>query len=916
MVVRTEMSPVSQYDEKLQSSALSTINSRRKLYLERLNTSVERKSEIIPSTFGSTVFHSEGLVNSPRGDYLFPSPLKLDSHEKFQKKFGSVTKMRHKMGLVDLSDKKYNSKLKQLLFYFEKIQMKVLGKDNEINISDLFVEIENSTYSIINYMIMQQMNLKAKNQELENKIKQEISSAINQVDSKAKDDLETELQEIKKLKTQLVKDNNEKEFVKNLHSVEIHKLETQNEYLQKELNKFLGMFDAEFLSSIDNLKATSEKKIEDCMKVISEKDTLATRFEIMYAGARKMNENFDKIIKELELKLFESLEKQKYYHELSDQLQEKNNHYYERLMMRTADYEGLLEQHIDAKEQLSTLRERFIEERKNQQNKKDKKTQQNNEIEDTFLKEVEAAEELKKMFASYVGPGKQISLDRVKTKETKETKEGEKEKVPNEIDMKNYMIAKPTYEQLFVGIRQQGIQNNTKITVNMLATIRAIFDCKYNEFLYFNDHKKVSGFPDFVYSWFGKYVFDLEQRKIRGVDMTDPDPDVARVEIINILQTPISRKLWDCITFKEFLDEVHTKDELLYFLHCRNLLFQGPQIANPSSTFTFTYFIRYDWAERVIDHLFITKYDKATLRAIKQKLQERIKKKNNNELIDSGLLLRILLEEYKNHKKTKFSQMKIALSQELHLKFESSKLTFGFSSFKNFLNFYFPEALELEKAELFRKCWIISHGIVDIDSVLTVLNEENYFSKDIKLQTFEGLVPINKQLEINLIEKNNEVYNFIKNTCSQIMINIDPLKAASWEFGVETATIALYQYETRLLSGTWVQKGRLIEKEFYVWLLSFTAHISNLNKVSAHLYFDENLKLIQEWMQKIFPKIQLGLMEGPSAQVSQLREFEINRKVKVLQRFMKTKLSGWYKLMSFLLKTKIQGKLGNSKHII
>jgi len=73
--------------------------------------------------------------------------------------------------------------------------------------------------------------------------------------------------------------------------------------------------------------------------------------------------------------------------------------------------------------------------------------------------------------------------------------------------------------------------------------------------------------------------------------------------------------------------------------------------------------------------------------------------------------------------------------------------------------------------------------------------------------------------------------------------------------------------------------------------------------------------LTQEWMQKIFPRIQIGLMEGPSAQVSQLREFEVNRKVKVLQKFMKTKLSGWYKLMSFVLKAKLQSKLANKKHV-
>ena len=909
------MSPVSYYDEKLQSSAFSTFGSKRKLYTERLNISTEKKSELATSTLGSVAYHSDGLVNSPRGEYQFPVQSKLDSQEKLQKKLAGVTKTRHKMGFVDLFDKKYNSKLKQLLFYFEKLYPKVSSRDDEINAANILIEIENTAYSIINYIVFQNHNLKGKNQEFENKMKQNVLT-MSRLESQAKNNFELELQELKKLKEQLEKDSSDKEFAKNLHSVEVHKLESQNEYLQSELNRFLGMFNADFLNSIDNLKATSEKKIENCLKIINEKEILATRFEIMYAGAKKMNENFDKKIKELEFQLFESLDKQKYYKELSEELQGRNNHYYEKLNMRTADYEGLLEQNLEMKEQLSVLRERFIMERKNQQKEKDQKSQQNAQIEDAFLKEIEAAEELKKMFSSYMGPGKQVYLDRVKNKESKENKETiENEKPFPELDMRNYMLAKPTYEQLFVGIKQQGNQNNFKLNVDMLATIRAILDSKFNEFVYFNDYKNVTSFPDFVYSWFGKYVFDLEQRKIRGVDMTDPDPDVARVEIIHLLQAPISKKLWDCIIFKEFLDEAHTKDELIYYLHCRNLLFQGPQLADPSSTFTFVYYVRYDWVERVIDHLLTAKYDKITIKAIKQKLQERIKKKNNYELIDSGLLLRILLEEYKNHKKGRFAQIKTALTQELHLKFEATKLSFGFSSFKNFMNFYFPEAYELEKAELFRKCWVINHGIVDIDSILTVLNEENYFAKDIKFQMFEGLVPISKQLELHLNENNNEVYNFIKQTCTQMVVNLDPLKAASWEFGVENVTMEIYKYEARLLNSSWVQNGRLVEKEFYLWLLSFLSYTSRLNKVSTHLYFEENLKLTQEWMQKIFPRIQIGLMEGPSAQVSQLREFEVNRKVKVLQKFMKTKLSGWYKLMSFVLKAKLQSKLANKKHV-
>lgn len=35
-------------------------------------------------------------------------------------------------------------------------------------------------------------------------------------------------------------------------------------------------------------------------------------------------------------------------------------------------------------------------------------------------------------------------------------------------------------------------------------------------------------------------------------------------------------KLWECITFKEFLDDKASIDEIYYYCYCRHLLFKGP----------------------------------------------------------------------------------------------------------------------------------------------------------------------------------------------------------------------------------------------------------------------------------------------------------------------------------------------------
>lgn len=50
--------------------------------------------------------------------------------------------------------------------------------------------------------------------------------------------------------------------------------------------------------------------------------------------------------------------------------------------------------------------------------------------------------------------------------------------------------------------------NNREFSPNFLATIRAIMDSKYNEFLMSDDPKTYSKFPDFVFGWLGMYELD------------------------------------------------------------------------------------------------------------------------------------------------------------------------------------------------------------------------------------------------------------------------------------------------------------------------------------------------------------------------------------------------------------------------
>lgn len=61
-----------------------------------------------------------------------------------------------------------------------------------------------------------------------------------------------------------------------------------------------------------------------------------------------------------------------------------------------------------------------------------------------------------------------------------------------------------------------------------------------------------------------------------------------------------SNKLWEVVVFKEFLEEKASPDELYFYLHCRHLLFKGPQLEASNSTFDIINFVNFKYAVEVV----------------------------------------------------------------------------------------------------------------------------------------------------------------------------------------------------------------------------------------------------------------------------------------------------------------------------
>ena len=50
-----------------------------------------------------------------------------------------------------------------------------------------------------------------------------------------------------------------------------------------------------------------------------------------------------------------------------------------------------------------------------------------------------------------------------------------------------------------------------------IATMRAILDSMYNEFIYVKDPRYVTKFPSFMYGWLGSYEINPKNKRVRRV---------------------------------------------------------------------------------------------------------------------------------------------------------------------------------------------------------------------------------------------------------------------------------------------------------------------------------------------------------------------------------------------------------------
>lgn len=462
-----------------------------------------------------------------------------------------------------------------------------------------------------------------------------------------------------------------------------------------------------------------------------------------------------------------------------------------------------------------------------------------------------------------------------------------------DIDLDKLQYRKPTFFHCFPisKLKTQNMTLDSRDRMMLVITIRGIFDSKHHEYLITDNYKSYSKFSDFVYSWLCNFYIDEDRRCVLS-RVVQANSEIALKFVDEIMKF---NKTWELFAMKDFLEEKTSSDEIFFYLHCRFLLFNGPQLKRLSGRFNYIDYVKLDQILKVLDLVF-RNFDPEARNFVVNKLKAKCKMNGDIILVNSALALRILLEYYKLERKIIFK----LLSQSF--KFISKKSTFkDFFSFEKLMVKLFPTCNDLEKIELFRQCYEISKGAINPETIFTVFSESGFLIKIIKSQYFVDPLFENEYIQtINFInssfKKKNDDLNFIR---SHIL-----------NFGLEVFIEEFNKYQTIFIEKNYnfYKRNSFLGKNLfmiYSHLMEILMKIRNIevfngyNSAENEMFFLKNDFLAYD---------SLFILIRNFRKKEKLKEFELNRNAKKIQLKIKRKVNKWYSLINQILPLKSNSK--------
>ena len=657
---------------------------------------------------------------------------------------------------------------------------------------------------------------------------------------------------------------------------------------------------AALLSEAQNQKNSAEAKVKKLEKLTDALQTKASKFEMR---TNLLTQNLMTLSEEnrrLKLKLESDEDKELNLVEDLNRQQELANMYRERANMQREDYFGLLEEYFNFQDDAEKMREK-ITEIQNKQRAENKTSIKEKKSHDDVQKEFQ----LMRMLTDYL-----IKPSTKHQSEILRSKALDPQFQHHSFEIRDFSLKKANFDCFFEDLEIY-INRGTKAEFNLefMATIRAIFDSKYNEFLLNPDEWRMfSRFPDFVHSWLGKFRVDKVTGQVRTINLNDPEVEHIRRAFRENLNNKKTYKLWDAITFREFLSETLAQDELVFYLHIRFLLFRGPQLRSQGATFEFIQYINYSKVEALINHVLKGMFEPEHIRVIKEKLKDKVRTKNNRLLIDAAFVLRVLLESYRKIKHMKFDFIRKLIEAQPNISSISEIFSISYRSFISVLQVVCPSCTELEAAELYRYAWRIGREKIDAISVLTALNESGFLIKDLQLRAWIHLPNLDSSKKIDTSTVEGTTCKFICDIYSNLQPTVEAINHFTRSLGVEPVLAQVFEIERFIQNQFQFDEGTMNGKSLVSLILHF--HSISLRVNHLETYFRSTMDKSNDLS---FIENQFVLMEKHSLKQlvdfkkeDTLKEIERAGKARKLQNFFKKKCSNWYKLMTSLLQSKIK----------
>lgn len=295
----------------------------------------------------------------------------------------------------------------------------------------------------------------------------------------------------------------------------------------------------------------------------------------------------------------------------------------------------------------------------------------------------------------------------------------------------NYQFVRPSYKELLNPSNSPTAYYTPPFKHWIYFTIRGIYDSKFYEhsLLQSYPNSRPSRFVDFVFSWLSTYGIDDNSRNVIELEWWKKSKaDEIRYLFLLGLSPELSKTSWELSTFKEFLSENRCLDELSFYLHCRFLILQSPQMLTTAGKYSRVHIVHLQSVFSVLDKVFY-KLPSSEMEKLKMVLSQKSKISKFVPTIDLSIVLRVALELFRQEKNLRYSMIRTL--------FEKVPKEVGgrisFFNFRNICKNLSSELNELEIVKFYRDCWSFSSGIINSEIFNVMGNENCIFFKLMKL---------------------------------------------------------------------------------------------------------------------------------------------------------------------------------------